>query len=211
MNSVVCRSSNFLYFFLVIPLAPVVVPGANTYVLDCTVEGISYPTVTWTKNGRLLPPDPRYVTIPTPQGSRLTISNAGPSDAGVYECSYAGGGSRVIPVESAPRVSLDEPTIVGQLLEIVCRATGSPLLTVTWSRNGQQIVSNANHNISTETTNSSVVSTLRATESGVVTYACTASNQYGSDTAGVTVTGTQTDSLTHSFLERIVFRSCSTT
>lgn len=58
----------------------------NSIVLECTASGNPPPVLSWEKDGNLVTASDR-VQIRTVAGkSRLTISNAVPSNAGTYRC-----------------------------------------------------------------------------------------------------------------------------
>lgn len=96
---VICTAVCFIVVqivvFVVIPLTTTRVISTqgttgSVVTLTCVVEGVTNPDIRWTREGRLLPNDPRYVITPTVSGSQLTIYNARAADGGSYECTATG-------------------------------------------------------------------------------------------------------------------------
>ncbi|NXK72500.1 HMCN2 protein, partial [Amazona guildingii] len=109
----------------------------------CDATGSPAPAVTWLKDGEPL----QWQSIRDPSSPRLSLTDVGPADAGVYSCLAAnevGEASKAfhLLVMEPPRVkAASQPTeisiTVGTPLELTCVVTGVPVPTVTWEKDGR--------------------------------------------------------------------------
>ena len=62
------------------------VQQGQTVKLSCNITGSPRPIISWFKDGQQLPNDDRYQQTDSESETSLTISEALPTDGGVYEC-----------------------------------------------------------------------------------------------------------------------------
>ncbi|XP_067398294.1 hemicentin-2 [Emydura macquarii macquarii] len=118
--------------------------------LSCECSGIPFPTLTWEKDGKPLPLERGRPARISAGGRLLYIGKVQTTDEGSYtcECSNAAGSSRrehrlkvdVLPVIKGSGEA-PEKISVAKAAEITleCEATGTPLPTVTWLKDGQPV------------------------------------------------------------------------
>ncbi|XP_034401935.1 basement membrane-specific heparan sulfate proteoglycan core protein-like [Cyclopterus lumpus] len=118
-----------------------------------------------------------------PDGSVLTVANAGPENQGQYRCVASnsvgrGSASAVLNIKHAPQVRLTPvgPLRVrmGEPVSVECRATGRPRPTLSWKRQGStlQLVTKETNDV-----NTIQWPVVRPEDSGV--YICQAENNEG--------------------------------
>ncbi|KAK3093856.1 hypothetical protein FSP39_021105 [Pinctada imbricata] len=122
-------------------------PNGNAF-LHCQAYGNPRPTVTWTKNGRPLPNDRRYVVYPN---GTLIIFNSKQEDMGDYLCVASNGVSS--PAQRVVKLNMRESLRavidpiqgrlrVGERLYLHCSAYGYPTPSIQWEVMGRPISSN---------------------------------------------------------------------
>ncbi|XP_034337833.2 basement membrane-specific heparan sulfate proteoglycan core protein isoform X5 [Magallana gigas] len=160
----------------------------TTATIRCEVTGTPQPTITWSKSRGDLT-DRHRVT-----GGTLRIVGAQVEDRGIYLClaeNSAGQDQAWVIVEVLPRA---KPTItlypeetatasIGGSAMFVCRASGEPQPTVTWTRAGGESFERA----TTEIKPNGVLMFTRVTGEEQGSYICTATNSMGSISASATL------------------------
>ncbi|XP_060056373.1 hemicentin-2 isoform X2 [Erinaceus europaeus] len=126
----------------------VVVQVRDQVTLNCEVDSVPEPAVTWYKDGQPLALLPR-LQVP-PSGQRLEISDTQVSDKGLYSCkvnNVAGEAVRtfaltvqVPPVFENPKTETLSQ-LAGNPLVLTCDVTGVPAPTVTWLKDRMPVES----------------------------------------------------------------------
>ncbi|KAM9325336.1 hemicentin-2 [Gastrophryne carolinensis] len=162
--------------------------------LECSTEGLPQPLVVWYKG------DKEVVGLITGlHGETLTLKEVEAEDAGEYTCvatNDAGTSSDVIQVEVGipPQFvdfPLDAEVDVGESVKLLCSAEGSPVPTVSWSRQdeGPVLPSGTTEIIDDLGSNTIHIKNAMPEDTGV--YVCEARNAFGWVQAEIllTVTG----------------------
>ncbi|KAM8995979.1 hemicentin-2 isoform 2-T2 [Ara ararauna] len=148
--------------------------------LPCAAHGVPEPRVSWSRDGAPVRGGGGKATV-LPSGD-LLLRDVQEGDAGSYSCTAVNSaGSAVrrlsLSIHTLPtftRLPQDVTLSWGELLELVCAATGSPQPRVSWMSNGQLITDGVS--------GQSGWSTLRreaATRADRGTYVCHAENNAG--------------------------------
>ncbi|XP_034738598.1 hemicentin-1 isoform X2 [Etheostoma cragini] len=161
--------------------------------LSCEATGIPKPTVSWMKNGCVINTDQNENMYRLLSSGSLVVIAPTVEDTGVYECAVsneAGEDSRFInlTVHVPPSIA-DEPTelIVTRLSPVViaCTASGVPVPTIHWSKNGMKLPKEGQGYSILPTGPVEIVS---AELSHAGRYSCTARNAAGSNHRHVQLT-----------------------
>jgi netrin-G3 ligand len=153
--------------------------------ITCAADGDPEPTITWFKD--MIPIDFSNVRYTKVQGSSLQISNTEESDQGHYECiaeNRIGAAfsnpaalyvrTRVVPPYfSIPPESVYE-LMPGSSINLTCVAVGSPMPTVTWKKDHQEISS---PDLTSNSVGRNVLRLIDVQSSG--NYTCVASSKLG--------------------------------
>ncbi|XP_036375886.1 hemicentin-1 [Megalops cyprinoides] len=125
----------------------VIVVRGNSATLLCISDGTPTPTLSWRKDGTPLKTS-THTTIAN-QGTTMKIAQAQVGDTGRYTCvatNEAGESSRHfnLKVLDPPRINgSDHPeevsVVVNNVLELQCIATGIPIPTLTWMKDGRPL------------------------------------------------------------------------
>ncbi|XP_072421818.1 hemicentin-1-like isoform X1 [Chiloscyllium punctatum] len=152
--------------------------------LECEAEGIPKPTVTWRKDGNLLPTgSPRFDFLS--EGS-LQIHSVQISDAGHYLCTASNAVGtdhhRIeLQVLDAPIIS-PAPTNITALAnvqaELSCEVSGTPKPEVIWKKNGKPLNFKLQQNMYRLLPSGSLV-IISATTQDTALYECVVSNEAG--------------------------------
>ncbi|XP_069798458.1 hemicentin-1 [Narcine bancroftii] len=120
----------------------------KTVILQCVANGIPNPTITWLKDGRPVNTARGNIKLEF-AGHKLQIVNALLEDAGRYTCvatNAAGEAQKHIrlsvhepPTIEAEDITLNKIVIVGNPVELACRASGNPIPAITWFKDNQPI------------------------------------------------------------------------
>ncbi|XP_051581270.1 hemicentin-1-like isoform X1 [Myxocyprinus asiaticus] len=153
---------------------------------QCVASGIPPPSIIWLKDG--LPVDTTQEFLKLESAGRvLHIKNARLEDAGKYTCvatNAAGEAQQHIRlnVHEPPKFqhageTLNETILAGFQVQLMCKATGSPLPSVTWYKDGRPLTISAGVNILSR---GQVLEIDRAQVSDAGLYKCVAINVAGS-------------------------------
>ncbi|XP_030626728.1 hemicentin-1 [Chanos chanos] len=125
----------------------VTVVKGNMMSLVCISDGTPTPTMSWLKEGTAVSVD-NHLTLLN-QGTTLQISQARVSDTGRYTClasNEAGEASRHFnlkvldpPQINGSGVPAEVSVVVNNVLELVCEASGIPVPSLTWMKDGRPL------------------------------------------------------------------------
>ncbi|XP_027579260.2 hemicentin-1 [Pipra filicauda] len=120
-------------------------------VMDCVPSGSPSPSITWQKDGQLLPEDDKHTFLSS--GRRLQILNSQITDTGRYICiaeNIAGSAKKYfnLNVHVPPSVVGSNPenltVVVNNFISLTCEVTGFPPPDLSWLKNGKPLSSNSN-------------------------------------------------------------------
>ncbi|XP_029819877.1 hemicentin-1, partial [Manacus vitellinus] len=120
-------------------------------VMDCVPSGSPSPSITWQKDGQLLPEDDKHTFLSS--GRRLQILNSQIADTGRYICiaeNIAGSAKKYfnLNVHVPPSVVGSNPenltVVVNNFISLTCEVTGFPPPDLSWLKNGKPLSSNSN-------------------------------------------------------------------
>ena len=198
------------------PVNKTVVQPANAS-FTCAANAVPLPTIQWMRNGIILLSGPDYNIVTTTNSatsisSVLTVVSSNPLDAGDYACVAINSISTVtasatLTVHVVPTISssMDNYTATENgSVSFQCTGTGVPAPSITWYRNGSQLLNNSRTTITINSPHQDgatliyeVIGVLRImpvydNDSDTV-YTCTASNIAGNvtDQFGLDVFGKQ--------------------
>ncbi|XP_030853395.1 hemicentin-1 isoform X1 [Strongylocentrotus purpuratus] len=162
----------------------------NPVSLPCEVQSYPPPTITWLKDGRVIPYTNSHYRI---QPSSLDIPMAVVRDSGVYTCiatNIVGNISRnyQINVQVPPYISPGPDTItayLGQNVTLPCDSIGVPTPMTMWDKSGLQL-NYDNPRFHKLDEGSLIISDVR--ELDAAAYYCLVVNQAGADTRRITLT-----------------------
>uniref|UniRef100_A0A8C7MZR3 Hemicentin-1 n=1 Tax=Oncorhynchus kisutch TaxID=8019 RepID=A0A8C7MZR3_ONCKI len=158
-----------------------VVSRLSPLVIGCTASGVPEPMLQWSKDGMKLPKEGNSYSILSSGAIEITSSEL--SHSGRYSCvakNAAGSAHRHVQltVQEVPVIQVHPSTmdvIVNNPITLPCRATGSPLPTITWQKEGINIPSTG---VFTVLPNGGLqISRAAVVDSG--TYMCVAQNPAG--------------------------------
>uniref|UniRef100_A0A914V1J2 Ig-like domain-containing protein n=1 Tax=Plectus sambesii TaxID=2011161 RepID=A0A914V1J2_9BILA len=151
--------------------------------LECTAAGEPVPEITWQRNGIRVETGDRYVV----DGRKLRISQSRNTDAGIYVCvatNEAGTAQQAYTLEVLvpPKihvVSPDESVVpVGGPFSLKCGARGYPDPAITWSVEGETIVSGRDgYSVAEDGT----LFVIKASNKNLMNMKCVAKNDAGRD------------------------------
>ncbi|OCT63664.1 hypothetical protein XELAEV_18044763mg [Xenopus laevis] len=170
---------------------PIKVTAGDSCTLECTVGGTPELTCTWFKDGTELTNDDKYKISFFGKVSSLKILSTGTDDSGQYVFEVknnVGKSSCTASVEVSDRIIPPSFTrklketygLLGSTTSMECKVSGSPPILVSWSFNGNEIVSGGKYQTTlTDNTCTLTVSELATADAGK--YSCHANNIAGSD------------------------------
>uniref|UniRef100_A0A3Q1B6M5 Hemicentin-1 n=1 Tax=Amphiprion ocellaris TaxID=80972 RepID=A0A3Q1B6M5_AMPOC len=159
-----------------------VVTRLSPVVIACTASGVPEPTIHWSKDGMKLPKTgPGYSILPT---GPVEITSAELTHSGRYLCTAknaAGSTHRHVQltVQELPVIQSHPSTldvILNNPITLPCRATGSPRPTITWQKEGINILTTGG-SFTVLPNGSLQISKASLSDSG--TYICVAQNPAG--------------------------------
>ncbi|KAI6172894.1 EGF-like domain-containing protein [Aphelenchoides besseyi] len=164
---------------------PTIIAG-RSLVLDCAVEGVPRPIVTWRKDGEILTATSGREFINNHQ--QLSIDEATESDAGIYSCvaeSPSGTSSKTIVVTTleAPvmlQTRFDVEARENETLSLTCPVKDAANARIEWTQNQQPITTSSAVQIS-ENGNKLHFLSVQKHHRGV--YSCLAENEAGGSEA----------------------------
>nr|DBA18217.1 TPA: hypothetical protein GDO54_016492 [Pyxicephalus adspersus] len=160
----------------------------NSVALQCNAYGIPTPTLTWLKDGNSINYSDSLELHFLSGGSIMKITRAQLQDSGNYTCLASNIEGRAhktfildiqgnITGSGAPN---DINALLGDDVQLICKASGIPTPAVQWSKDGKPINTNDRLNIR-ETVNGKVLSILKVERSDIGKYTCIAINPAGED------------------------------
>uniref|UniRef100_A0A3B3BIE7 Hemicentin 1 n=1 Tax=Oryzias melastigma TaxID=30732 RepID=A0A3B3BIE7_ORYME len=159
-------------------------------VLECVVNGVPPPRVTWRKNGAILGGNNPYTFE---EGGSLRIHSAQVSDTGRYLClvtNPAGTQRRRVDMQVYPPSIANSQTnvtvIVNVQTTLPCEASGIPKPTVSWQKKGQTISTDQNQHMYLLSSGSLVI--LAPTVEDTAVYTCVVSNEAGNNSKSINLT-----------------------
>ncbi|XP_050570610.1 hemicentin-2 [Cygnus atratus] len=163
-------------------LAEVVVLLNGSGQLPCEARGSPAPTIAWFRGRRPLPSGTRTTYVRG--GQALRVSATQEADAGLYVCratNPAGTAHRTVRLEVyvPPTISSEGRVVeaaVGQPVELLCSASGNPLPTLSWQKDGLPLPEGAGVLLLAGGT---LLRVQRASESSAGSYTCLASSPAG--------------------------------
>ncbi|XP_078352640.1 hemicentin-1-like isoform X3 [Oculina patagonica] len=174
------------------PLSNIIKEGRNV-TLSCNTDGNPVPTISWTRNGDPVDENKNSRVSFTENKKQFTIINVNRTDSGEYRCvannSVGNDTSNVatLDVQYAPKITAqpeDTSQPEGDNVTLSCNADGSPVPTISWTRNRSPINTSDNSRISfSEDKKQLTITNVSRTDSGE--YRCKASNNLGNDTSHV--------------------------
>ncbi|XP_051803642.1 hemicentin-1 [Acanthochromis polyacanthus] len=159
-----------------------VVTRLSPVVIACTASGVPEPTIHWSKDGMKLPKTGRgYSILPT---GPVEITSAELAHSGRYSCTAknaAGSTHRHVQltVQELPVIQSHPSTldvILNNPITLPCRATGSPRPTITWQKEGINILTTGG-SFTVLPNGSLQISKASLSDAG--TYICVAQNPAG--------------------------------
>ncbi|EFO26419.1 hypothetical protein LOAG_02064 [Loa loa] len=169
---------------------PHVVAG-RPITLWCMVSGYPLPTIRWIKDGYLVPINENSGIRMIDNGQGLEILEAKREHAGVWTCEASNAAGKTdyeltLDVWTLPTVFIhpeDNVRPVDSVITIQCQATGNPEPSLSWSKDGQPLITSAEGaRISIKGTRLDIP---RLKQSHVGEYTCTAVNEVGTSSATV--------------------------
>eukprot|EP00064_Thunnus_orientalis_P020663 superscaffoldBa00005807_g20806 len=185
-------------FNLAVNVAPTIKDGSETVsvhinkpaVLECIVNGVPPPRVTWRKHGAILAGNnPRYRFA---EDGSLHINSAQVTDTGRYLCmatNQAGTQRKKVDLQVYVPPSIADgrnnvTVTVNVQTTLSCEATGIPKPTVSWTKNGRAINTDQNQNMYRLLSSGSLV-VIAPTVEDTAVYECVASNEAGVDSRSI--------------------------
>ncbi|XP_063154493.1 hemicentin-1 [Candoia aspera] len=163
---------------------------SNPVTLTCDATGIPPPAITWLKNGKPLENSATLELHILSGGSKLQIARPHYSDNGNYSCiaSNVEGKAQkfyVLSVQIPPDIVGSEmPSevsgILGENIQLSCKASGIPTPVIQWLKDGKPISSDESQQISL-TPNGSLLNIFGALASDGGKYTCAATNPAGEE------------------------------
>ncbi|KAH8243381.1 hypothetical protein KR032_007099, partial [Drosophila birchii] len=169
------------------PKSTLVTEGQNLE-LTCHANGFPKPTISWAREHNAVMPSGGHVLAkPT-----LRIPVVHRMDRGGYYCIADNGEGQPdkrlirVEVEFRPQIAVQRPKVaqmVSHTAELVCSVQGYPAPSVVWHRNGIQLQSSRQHEVSTTASSSEITTSVLRIDSVSVEdfgdYYCNATNKLG--------------------------------
>uniref|UniRef100_A0A8C5TU27 Ig-like domain-containing protein n=1 Tax=Malurus cyaneus samueli TaxID=2593467 RepID=A0A8C5TU27_9PASS len=156
-------------------------PAGLPLKLMCRLNGSEPITVTWHKDGVQLKDDHTMHTSFVDNVAVLQLVRTEMSHTGQYSCTATNSPfsePKQAPVFDIKPESIDVP--FGESADFECHVTGAQPIHITWSKDGQEIRTGRNYNI-TFTDNTAHLRVLRVGKGDSGQYTCQASNEAGKD------------------------------
>uniref|UniRef100_H0XAK9 Hemicentin 1 n=1 Tax=Otolemur garnettii TaxID=30611 RepID=H0XAK9_OTOGA len=163
---------------------------SNPVTLTCDATGIPPPMIAWLKNRRPIENSDSLEVHILSGGSKLQIARSQPSDSGNYTCiaSNTEGKAQksyILSVQVPPSVAgaeipSDVSVLLGENVELVCKANGIPAPLIQWLKDGKPLTSAKRERIRV-TANGSTLNIYGAITSDMGKYTCVATNPAGEE------------------------------
>uniref|UniRef100_A0A3Q1GLZ8 Ig-like domain-containing protein n=1 Tax=Acanthochromis polyacanthus TaxID=80966 RepID=A0A3Q1GLZ8_9TELE len=155
--------------------------------MECKVSGSPPFTISWYHDGEEIQSGPNYEVSFSDNSCLLRVPTLKLSDSGTYRCKAVNKAGSSETSAALIDVSVEK----GKPLTLECSYTGTPKITVSWFRDGQQIFASYRYNITT--TESSCILECLSTDDKEAAgkYRCQVSNGAGEDSceAAVSILG----------------------
>ncbi|KAL9952579.1 hypothetical protein ACROYT_G039849 [Oculina patagonica] len=169
------------------PLMSMVVNETDTASFQCEVEGNPEPKVTWLKQNSSLLAGKQVVL----SRGGLMITDVMSQDEGMYTCVARNilgemTSSAMLSVQVGAVITRKPSSVIveeGQNVNLICQATGQPTPTVTWRKAFSQLLPKEKTSV---VDGKLTIRTIAKSDGG--TYACSAKNLLGEDSATAQVT-----------------------
>ncbi|KAM6165457.1 hemicentin-1 [Erethizon dorsatum] len=163
---------------------------SNPVTLTCDATGIPPPMITWLKNHKPIENSDSLEVHILSGGSKLQIARSQRSDSGNYTCTASNIEGKaqknyilliqVPPSVAGAEIPSDVGVLLGENVELTCKANGIPAPVIQWLRNGKSITNGETEKIRV-TANGSTLSIYGAHTSDMGKYICVATNPAGED------------------------------
>ncbi|XP_026768070.3 hemicentin-1 isoform X3 [Pangasianodon hypophthalmus] len=154
-------------------------------ILPCEVEGSPAPTVSWSRNGQLLPPITAWVTV-LPSGS-LKIRNVQLNDSNIYTCTAenpAGVNTLTyslqvqVPLRIVGQQEEEVSAVEGHMASLLCDVQTHPAPEIIWTRDGQLLQLGSGVRL---LSGGKMLQISRVQQRDAGQYVCTATSSAGQD------------------------------
>uniref|UniRef100_H2MDX8 Hemicentin 2 n=1 Tax=Oryzias latipes TaxID=8090 RepID=H2MDX8_ORYLA len=159
-------------------------PMGEEVTLDCRVNGIPTPRISWLKDGVTLVESNSHHIL-SPDGGKLTFLRLSAEDSGTYTClavSTVGQDTKIYTVYVLPPSISDESTIPREVqvtqdsvVTLECRAAGHPPPQISWMKNGRPLLLSPRTRLLSG--DSLLIAHVQQSDSGV--YTCVARSRAG--------------------------------
>uniref|UniRef100_A0A8C8RV15 Hemicentin-1 n=1 Tax=Pelusios castaneus TaxID=367368 RepID=A0A8C8RV15_9SAUR len=163
---------------------------SNPVTFACDATGIPPPTLIWLKNGKPIENSDSLEIHILSGGSKLQIARSQHSDTGTYTClaSNVEGKAQksyLLSIQVPPNIVGSEmpsevSALLGESIQLVCKANGIPRPTIQWLKDGKPVTSNELQRIRV-TPDRSTLNIFGALTSDMGKYTCVATNPAGED------------------------------
>ncbi|MEQ2219931.1 hypothetical protein ILYODFUR_000155 [Ilyodon furcidens] len=181
--------------FTVKPESQDVPPGTNV-VIKAAFTGSAPLVVKWFREEKEIFSAGKCVIKKDISSSSLELHCVKPSESAKYTCQVSNDAGKVdctsiLFVKEAPTFTMKpEPSQLlkaGQPLKLSCKVQGTPVISITWMKNGSEIMSDHRHSMSFESSVASLeVENCNVDDSGE--YVCLASSEAGREQCSCSVT-----------------------
>ncbi|KAL9951099.1 hypothetical protein ACROYT_G043696 [Oculina patagonica] len=164
--------------------------GDGDVTLSCDASGSPGPTISWTRSGSPVDTSNSSRIRFSEDRKQLTIVDVNKTDSGEYRCvarNKLGNAtsSATLNVQYEPEITVHpqaKTKTEGDNVTLSCNATGNPVPTISWTRNGSPVDTIGNSRIRfSENKNELSITNVSRTDSGE--YRCVTNNSLGNDTS----------------------------
>ncbi|XP_077188775.1 hemicentin-1 isoform X2 [Paroedura picta] len=163
---------------------------SNPVTLTCDAIGIPPPTITWLKNGKPIENSDSLEMHILSGGSKLQIARSQHSDSGNYSCVASNVEGKAqkfysLSIQVPPDIAGSEmpsevSVIIGENIQLSCKASGIPSPVIQWLKDGKPVNSDESQRISVAP-DGSLLNIFGALTSDVGKYTCIATNPAGEE------------------------------
>ncbi|KAJ1172187.1 hypothetical protein NDU88_004037, partial [Pleurodeles waltl] len=163
---------------------------SNPVTFACDAAGIPPPTLTWLKNSHPIDNSNSLEIHILSGGNKLQIARSQRADSGIYTCiasNIEGKATKryILSIQVPPSImgsdmATEKSALLGEDVQMVCQADGSPSPTIHWLKDGKAISTDDSERIRI-TPDGSTLNILSALLSDVGKYSCVATNPAGEE------------------------------